>query len=418
MNGEVFLRIQDEVERGNVGLGVAAPERFRPGGVPVPAAADASRSEVLRRALLSSRAWPYTVYFASRLLLLLVALLDTVLTHRSLGQELSLYDGRWYLKLAEHGYPDQALTSKSTLGFLPLYPLVIRGLSVITVSPLAAGLIVALAGGLISAVLVQRLATHWWGEETARLAVLVFCLFPGAIVFSMAYSEGLTMPLVLGCLLALRNRRWAAAGVLASLAGTLEPTALVLIPVCIGVSWHHLKTHGWRDRDALRSLAAPALAPLGIGAFAIYLWVRTGTPLASYHAQSDGWHQGGPISLLREPEAKHLLNHPTSVFVHLLNLSLWNGLLGSVFFFFALVALVRVRHELTPGIMIWTCGLGAITLWSAMSLTNARMLLIAFPAVIVWARTFTGRKFAVFLGAETTLLVLTSALTYSAHMLP
>jgi hypothetical protein len=365
-----------------------------------------------------SDGWPYAVYFASRLVLLLVALVDIALTHRSLGEELSLYDGRWYLKLVQDGYPHQAPTTKSTLGFMPLYPLVIRGLSVITRSPLAAGLIIALAGGLITAVLVQRLATLWWGQETARKAVLAFCLFPGAIVFSMAYSEGLTLPMVLGCLLALRNGRWVSAGVLAGLAGTVEPTALVLIPVCAWVSLRYIADRGWRDREALRSLAAPVLAPLGAGAFAIYLWVTTGTPLASYRAQSDGWHQGGPIALLTEPEARRLLDHPTSVFGHLLNLSLWNGLLGSAFFFFALAALIRVRRELSAGTMIWTCGIGAITLWSAMSLTNARMLLIAFPAVIVWARTLTNRQFPVFLGAETALLVLTSALTYSAHMLP
>jgi hypothetical protein len=405
VNGEVILRTQDGVERSNVGIGVA--DRL-------------PRPTVTRRALawLWTAGWPYAVYSASRLILLLVALLDTVLTHRSLGQELSLYDGRWYLRLVGHGYPHQALTTKSTLGFLPLYPLVIRGLSVITSSPLAAALIVAVAGGLLTTVLVQRLATHWWGEATARKAVLVFCLFPGAIVFSMAYSEGLTLPMVLGCLLALRNGRWVSAGLLAGVAGTVEPTALVLIPVCIGVSFRLIADRGWRDRTALRSLAAPLLAPLGVGAFAIYLWVRTGTPLASYRAQSDGWHQGGPIALLSEPEARRLLAHPASVFGHLLNLSLWNGLLGSVFFFFALVALVRVRRELSSGTMIWTCGLGAITLWSAMSLTNARMLLIAFPAVIVWARVLTRRQFPVFLGIETALLVLTSALTYSAHMLP
>jgi Mannosyltransferase (PIG-V) len=405
VNGEVILRTQHEIERSDIGIDVADP---------------LARPTVTHTALawLRSGGWPYAVYFASRLILLLVALLDTVLTHRSLGQELSLYDGRWYLKLVNHGYPHQALSAKSTLGFLPLYPLVIRGLSVITSSPLAAALLVAVAGGLLATVLVQRLATHWWGEETARKAVLVFCLFPGAIVFSMAYSECLTLPMVLGCLLALCNGRWVTAGVLASLAGMVEPTALVLIPVCVGVSLQHIAAQGWHNRSALRSLAAPVLAPLGIGAFAIYLWIRTGTPLASYRAQSDGWHQGGPIALLSEPEARRLLSHPASVFGHLLNLSLWNGLLGSVFFFVALVALVRVRRELSPGTMIWTCGLGAITLWSAMSLTNARMLLIAFPAVIVWARTLTSRQFPVFLGIETALLVVTSALTYGAHMLP
>jgi hypothetical protein len=53
-----------------------------------------------------------------------------------------------------------------------------------------------------------------------------------------------------------------------------------------------------------------------------------------------------------------------------------------------------------------------------MSLTNARMLLIAFPAVIVWARVLPGRRYALFLGAEAALFLLASALTLAGIMLP
>jgi hypothetical protein len=82
------------------------------------------------------------------------------------------------------------------------------------------------------------------------------------------------------------------------------------------------------------------------------------------------------------------------------------------------VMLVRVRHELTPGTVLWTCGVGAMTLWSVMTLTNARMLLIAFPAVIVWARCLPARRFTVFLGVETAVLLFTSGLTLAGLMLP
>ena len=87
------------------------------------------------------------------------------------------------------------MPGKSVLGFLPLYPLVIRAVAeVSSFSLLGAALITSFAGGLISAVLVQRLATLWWGEAAGRQATLVFCVFPGPVVFSMAYSECLTLP--------------------------------------------------------------------------------------------------------------------------------------------------------------------------------------------------------------------------------
>ncbi|HEV2450959.1 MAG TPA: mannosyltransferase family protein [Streptosporangiaceae bacterium] len=366
-----------------------------------------------------SLAWPAGVYACSRLVVFLVAWVDSLITHRPLAAEPALFDGQWYLKLAGHGYPVQAIHGKSTLGFLPLYPLVIRGLASLSgTSLLTAALFAAFAGGLVTVVLVQRIATIWWGERTARRAVLVFCLFPGSIVFSMAYSECLTLPLAVGCLLALRSRRWLTAGALAGLASAVEPAALILVPVCLAVSIRQIMAFGWRDRVTWHSLTAPLLAPLGLSLFGIYLWHRTGTPFASYAAQHSGWHQGDPLTLLSQPVARQLLHHPASLLGHLPNPSLWNGVLGSAFLICAVMALRPVRHELSPGVMVWTTGVGILTLWSVMSLTNARMLLIAFPAVIVWARTLTGRRYQLFLVAEIAVFLLASGLTLAGAMLP
>jgi mannosyltransferase PIG-V len=370
-------------------------------------------------AWLEPARWPIVVYCGSRLVLLLVATLATAVTGRPLAAVLSLFDGQWYLRLARHGYPAHAAHAKSTLGFLPAYPLLIRGLAgLFSWSLLSMALVISFSGGLVAAVLVERLAAAWWGERVARRSVLVFCLFPGSAVFSMVYSESLTLPLVLACLLALRSGRWAGAGVAAGLATAVEPAAVILFPVCLAVAWRRLACAGWHDRAARRSLLAPLFAPAGLGAFAVYLWARTGTPFAAYEAQHYGWHQGDPFALLGQPIARRLIAHPSLLPVHLANLSLWNGILGSAFLVCSLLALARVRDELSPGAMLWACGVGAMTVWSMMTLANARMLLIAFPAVIVWARMLTGRRFALFLAAQTALFLLASGLTFAGLMLP
>lgn len=193
---------------------------------------------------------------------------------------------------------------------------------------------------------------------------------------------------------------------------------MILFPVCLAVAWRRIKASSWRDAAARRSLLAPLLAPAGLAIFAVYLWVHTGTPLASYEAQHYGWHQGDPLALLSQPAAEQLTDTPGMVFGYLRNLSLWNGLLGSAFLVAALVALRRVRDELSPGVLLWTYGVGAMTVWSVMSLTNARMLLIAFPAVVIWARVLPGRRYALFLGAEAALFLLASGLTLAGVMLP
>ena len=354
------------------------------------------------------------VYVQTRLGLLLISGAIAVVDHRSLATQLSAYDGGWYLKLAAHGYPDHVLHTQSTLGFFPLYPLAIRALSLVVHSQLVAALCIALAGGLVATVLVQRLATAWWGETTGRRAAVVFALFPGSLVFSMVYSEGLTLPLMLGCLLALRSRRWVLAGILGGLAAVVEPVALVLPVVVALVALRDV----WQRRSAA-PLVAPVLSVLGIAAFAGFLWAWTGSPFAALIAQHDGWHnQTVPLGVLSLPLVHHLLGHPADMLGYLGTWNLWNGVLGSAFFVWSLVRVWPIRHELSPGGFAWLVGVGAVTLWSVKTLPNARMLLLAFPAVLVWARRSSKSRYRTFVGLELATFVLMSTVTLSGHMLP
>ena len=207
------------------------------------------------------------------LLLLVVALVNGTLRHHAFTHELSQWDGLWYRMVADHGYPTHVIHAQSTLGFFPVYPLLIWAVSHAFVVPLAhyeilsstvAGLIVSGIGGLVATVLVQRLATGWWGERTGRKAVLIFCLFPGSVVFSMVYAEGVVLALAAGCILALQQRRWLLAGALAGIATATEPEAIVLVVVCAVSAALELRRRGVADPVARRSLIAPALSVVGV----------------------------------------------------------------------------------------------------------------------------------------------------------
>jgi hypothetical protein len=395
-------------------------------GIPLPLDADhkipfdaddktrQAHGEKARETRLARTYYPAAVYIQTRLGLLLLSGVVALVAHRSLAAQLSAYDGGWYLKLAAHGYPDHVLRTQSTLGFFPLYPLAIRALGLVVRSQLVAAVCLALVGGLIATVLVQRLASAWWGETTGRRAAVVFALFPGSLVFSMAYSEGLTLPLVLGSLLALRSRRWVLAGALGGLAAVVEPAALVL-PVV--VSLVALRAT-WRHRSAA-PLVAPVLSIVGIAAFAGFLWSWTGSPFAALIAQHDGWHnQTVPLGVLGLPLVRHLIGHPADMLGYLGTWNLWNGVLGSVFLVWSFLRIWPVRHELSPGVLAWLVGVGAVTLWSVKTLPNARMLLLAFPAVLVWARRLAPSRYRTFISLELATFVLMSTLTLSGHMLP
>ena len=360
------------------------------------------------------------VYIATRVLLLVVAVANGSLRHAGLLNELSWWDGLLYRQLAHNGYPALVPHVRSTLGFFPLFPLVMWplghaiawGTSQSFVTGLSiAGLIISGIGGLIMTVLVQKLATDWWGEHAGRRAVVLFCLFPGSVVFSMVYAEGIALPLAAGCILALQRRRWLLAGVLAGIATAVEPEAVVLVGVCAVSAIVELRRRGFTL--GRRSLVAPLLSVTGVGGFAIYLWVHTGTPFAYTDAQRYGWNEkADPFalvhltrSLLNEISFSHF-NHPT------INLNLVVGLAGALLLIVAWVLLLRIRRTVSIEAFVWTLGVTYLAVTSEYTPPNPRLLITAFPAVIVPAYYLRGRAFGIYALANGALLAGLSALTF------
>ena len=359
------------------------------------------------------------VYLGTRALLLVIAAVDAVVEHQSFSSAIGHWDGVWYARLALHGYPAHEVAHASTLGFFPLFPLLIWVLLQLGLnSPVLAGALIAGVGGLIATVLVQRLATGWWGEAAGRRAAVLFCLFPGSVVFSMVYSEGLLIPLAAGCLLALERRRWLLAGVLAGIATAAGADALALVLVCALTSMLALRRAGGRDGRARSSLLAPLLSITGIAAFALFLWRFTGSPLATLNAQHRGWQEGlNPLALVHQGQlfASQLgrlnLSSPT------IDLSPAAALAGTIVLLAGLVLLLRPPRRVSLEAIAWTVLVGALAVFSAHVGPNARMLETAFPAVVVFARRVRGRAYAWLLAGNGVLLIVMSALTFTGHSL-
>jgi hypothetical protein len=364
-------------------------------------------------------------YLGSRVLLLVVALVDGALRHKPLLAELENWDGGWYRGLATDGYPHQALHGETTLGFFPLYPmliwtvarpLVLFGISFGPYAPDAAdiaGLVISGIGGLIATLLVQRLAAGWWGEAAGLRAAVLFCLFPGSVVFSMVYAEGIMIPLAIGCILALQKRRWLLAGILAGIATASEPEAAVLILVCAVSATLEVRRHGWRSRTARLSLSAPLVAPAGLIGVIAFLWAWTGTPAAYWIAQHYGWRERfDPLALphLAIRLAHHIsfahFNHPT------INLNWPVGLVGAAVLLVLLVLMVRIRRTISIEAWVWTLGISFLAVTSEWVPPNPRLLITAFPAVIALAYYLKRNAFAWLLVANGALLAGMSALTF------
>jgi len=366
--------------------------------------------------------WLMVIYLATRILLLVAAYLYSAFGHHNFLHELANWDGLWYREVANHGYLDHPSNAQTTLGFLPLYPMAIwivkPVFSVLTGhgaiwSATVAGALISTIGGAVATYYVYRLATSWWDARIGRRAAVLFMVFPGSVVFTMVYSEGLLLPLAAACLFALERRRWLLAGILAGLATAVEPTGLVLVGVCALSALLELRRRGWRPAVLRRVIVAPLLSLTGILGFGLFLWFWTGTPLASYQAQHHGWSEKtDPLALVHlttklasEVSFTHL-NEPT------INLNLVVGLIGAILLLVMLVLMFFQRRQISIEAIVWTLGITFLAVTSEFVPPNPRLLITAFPAIMVVARYVHGKWWTLLIWTNVLLLVGLSLLTF------
>ncbi len=185
------------------------------------------------------------------------------------------WDSVFFLRIAEHGYEHLA---RSATAFFPLYPAAVGLLGrVLFGHYVLAGILVSLAAGLGSFILLYRLAEGRLGAEGARRTVLYLALFPMALFLQAVYSESLYLLLSVAAFLLAERRRFLAAGLTCGLALLTRPVAIALLPA--------LALIAWRSPDARRNLARLAVAPVMFAAYPLLLWIQRGDPLEFLHAQ-------------------------------------------------------------------------------------------------------------------------------------
>src|SRR5438270_5753497 len=238
---------------------------------------------------------PLLAYGASRVITAVAIGLAAMASHQSFQRVMTVWDGRWYVRIALHGYPHfvpqgdfYAGTGRqvqSSVAFFPLYALLVRGLDrVLPGGADVAGVVLALLIGALATVLVWMVAERVADRQVADRAAILFAFSPGAFVLSLVYAEGLLVLLSAACLLALLDRRWLLAGALAALAGATRPNATAVMLACAWAA----AVAVWRDRE-WRALLAPLLAPVGMLAFFVFLWWHTGETLMWFRVESQGW---------------------------------------------------------------------------------------------------------------------------------
>jgi len=213
------------------------------------------------------------------------------------------WDATWFLGIVASGY---SYANFRQTAFFPLYPLLVKGVSLPLGNPAsfgayyAAGLLVSNIACFLAFWALRVLTQREFGSEVATRTVTYLAVFPTALYLFAPYNESLFLLLTIICFLALRSGRWWLAGGIGLLASLTRSVGLFLvIPFLIeylsqhGWHWRHipfltqrLSQPGWRWQRLRLGWLAVSLIPGGIALYAGYCWLHLGHPLLFVHIQT------------------------------------------------------------------------------------------------------------------------------------
>jgi hypothetical protein len=216
----------------------------------------------------------------------------------------ALWDGQWYWRIADDGYPDtlpltdSGEVAQNPWAFYPMFPLLARlGMAVTGLGFPAVASTVALLCGFGAAALMGLLLRDRIGEPATYAVVALWASFPASVVLQLAYTEALAMLLLLAFLYALSREHWLVATAVALLLGLSRPIALPLglvTLVVVVLRWRRRVEHPVRRRQ----YASMAVALLGCAVagllWPVIAWWRTGVRSA-YAETMAAWRGAGTV---------------------------------------------------------------------------------------------------------------------------
>lgn len=208
------------------------------------------------------------------------------------------FDGGWYELIARNGYFYAGEDAQSSIAFFPAYPLLMRLVAVVVRNEVIAGMLITFACGLAATLLLYRWVERKLDAATARLAVLVFVLYPYAwYLFGAVYADALFIAGVIAAFVLVENDHPILAGLVAAVATAARPVGVAVVIGLVAVVIH--RRGGWRRlRPADLGVL---LSACGLLAWAVYLWSEWDDPLLFAEVQeAPGWDQGsGPRTWLK-----------------------------------------------------------------------------------------------------------------------
>ena len=250
------------------------------------------------------------------------------------------WDALHYVNLAELGYSGYIEDGKHLfLVFFPLYPWLMRLVSVVTGNTMVAGLLISFLTYAGGCVYLYRLAAWELGVDAARRTVLFLSVFPYAFFFGGIMTEGLFLFTTAAGLWYIRQHRWWLAGLFGVLAAMTRMHGILLIGAAAAELVEDRGRFDWKEIG--RRLPALLLPVLGTLVYLGLNWQVGGDPFA-FTVMQEHWSQGFCwISDTLWYVLENALSYPTES----VRYQLWIPTIILFPIFFALVVYARKRFR-------------------------------------------------------------------------
>lgn len=197
------------------------------------------------------------------------------------------WDAVWFVWIADHGYrfehASKEISEERSAAFFPLYPLLIKIVSYVTVNSFAAAFLIAAVAQVGAFAILHRLTEVEIGRRSANRTLFYLLAFPTGFFLGISYNASLFLCLALGSVYLMRRGTWWGAAALGALATATRSSALLL---AVPFAYEYLRQRDFQLRRIRLDAAWIALIPVGILAFALFCWWDFGDPLRFVNAQA------------------------------------------------------------------------------------------------------------------------------------
>ncbi|MGK7924869.1 MAG: mannosyltransferase family protein [Spirulina sp.] len=204
-------------------------------------------------------------------------------------QAFAWWDGEWYLKIATEGYEYIDDGQQHSVAFFPLFPLLIRLLVRVGLSPELSGILLNNCAFLGAIFLLYRWVKERNGRDVAIWSTAVLAWCPYSLYGTVIYTEGLFLLLTIATLQAFEKQEYSKMSFFGILATATRGPGIAMIPAFLIGSWRE-------HRRTIAYFASLTIAG-GLILYSLYCWWEFGDPLAFVRVQS-AWGRSRTIDLL------------------------------------------------------------------------------------------------------------------------